>query len=425
MRTASRLLGCRSVVSWLGLLIVLAWARAAHAGGGFELDEQSAAGVGMAGAHAAVADDPSAIYYNPAGLGFQPGFGALIGGNLIIARTEVTPDKLTLWHPAVAPTLYVSQRFGRFIALGVGAFTNFGEHFSYPEGWRGRFQGYFIDITTATIQPTLAIRPFSWLSVGVGFDIMLGSFDLYRVVQLGPAEGNLHAGATATGLGGNVGVLVKLIPRYLNLGFSYRSRIDMDFDGRAAITTPPELQALSPGLQHAKVELPLPHNFQIGAATFVGHLVLSAQVNVSLWHDLSALTLTLTDPASGMSTSTAQPLDYHTTWAVRGGAQYGFAHDRLRLRIGAGYDTTPAPASTLGPLAPDANRVLVSAGVGLHFDWLSLDLGYMAVFLLKRTSTDPDLIATYDSFGQVISASATIKFERVLQHHRYFQHVEE
>lgn len=409
----------------VGLFVALAWPRAAHAGGGFELDEQSAAGVGMAGAHTAIADDPSAIYYNPAGLGFQPGFGALIGGNLIIARTHVTPDNLTLWHPAVAPTFYLSQRFGKYIALGFGAFANFGEHFSYPEDWRGRFAGYFIDISTVTMQPTLAIRPFSWLSVGVGFDIMLGSFDTYRILQLGSAEGNLHAGGTATGLGGNVGLLVKLIPHYLNIGFSYRSRIDMDFSGRGAVTTPPELQALSPGLQRATVQLPLPHNFQIGAATFLGHLTLSAQVNVSLWHDLSGLTLTLTNPATNTSTATTVPLDYHTAWSIRGGAQYAFLHDRLRVRIGAGYDTTPAPLATLTPLSPDANRVVISAGIGLHFDWLSLDLGYLDSFLLKRTSTDPDFIATYQSFGQVISASATIRFEKVLQRHRYFQHVEE
>ncbi|HEX4460270.1 MAG TPA: outer membrane protein transport protein [Polyangia bacterium] len=418
----TRELSMRKVIC---LLVALAWSPSAHAGGGFELDEQSAAGVGMAGAHAAVADDPAAIYYNPAGLGFQPGFGALVGGNLIIARTQVTPDNLTLWHPAFAPTIYVSQRFGKYIALGFGGFANFGEHFSYPEDWRGRFEGYFIDITTFTLQPTLAIRPFSWLSVGVGIDIMLGSFDTYRVVQLGSAEGNLHAGATATGLGGNVGLLVRLIPHYLNLGFAYRSRIDMDFNGRGAITTPPELQALSPGVQRATVSLPFPHNFQVGAAAFLGQLVLSAQVNVSLWRDLSALTLTLTDPTTNTSTSQAVPLDYHTAWSVRGGAQYGFSRDRLRVRLGAGYDESPAPTATLGPLAPDANRVVVSAGIGLKFEWLSLDLGYLVSFLLKKTSTDPDFIATYQSLGQVISASATIRFERVLQHHRYFQHVEE
>src|SRR3954451_7898666 len=104
---------------FLACVLVSALAPAAFASGGFEIDEQSAPGVGMAGAQTAIADDPSAIYYNPAGLGFQPGFGALIGGNLIIARTHVSPDGVTLWHTAFAPTVFVAQRIGSHVAFGV------------------------------------------------------------------------------------------------------------------------------------------------------------------------------------------------------------------------------------------------------------------------------------------------------------------
>jgi len=86
------------------LAVLVIAAPAAWAGGGIEIDEHSAPGVGMAGAQTAIADDPAAIYYNPAGIGFQPGFGVLAGGDLIIARTHVSPDNLTLWHPAFEPT---------------------------------------------------------------------------------------------------------------------------------------------------------------------------------------------------------------------------------------------------------------------------------------------------------------------------------
>jgi long-chain fatty acid transport protein len=271
-----------------------------------------------------------------------------------------------------------------------------------------------------TLQPTLALRPFSWLSLGVGLDVALGSFDLYKGLEFGSGEGGVHAGATASGLGANVGLLVALVPRYLQLGFSYRSRIDLDFDGHGAISAPPELQAMAGGLQRAQTSLPLPHNLSVGLAGFLGPLILSTELKVSLWRDLSQLTLTLTDPASNMSQSQSLPLNFHNTWAIRGGAQYGFLGDRLRVRLGAGYDTTPVPTATLGPLAPDANRVLVSAGIGAKWRWLSVDVGYMAVFLLKTTSTNPDFVATYQSFGQIISASLTVQLEGVLQHHRVF-----
>jgi long-chain fatty acid transport protein len=392
---------------------------AARASGGFQIDEQSAAGVGMAGAQTAIADDPSAIYYNPAGLGFQPGFGALIGGNLIIARTHVSPDALTLWHTAFAPTVFIAQRIGSHVAFGVGLFSNFGEHFEYSPVWRGRLAGYMIDITTATVQPTLALRPLSWLSIGVGLDVVPASLELFRGLNFGGGEGNVHVGASAVGIGGNFGLLLELVPHRLNFGFSYRSRVDLDYTGHGSISAPAELRAMTGGLQTASVTLPLPHNFSVATGVFVGHLSLDAELKVSIWRDLSTLQLTLTDPAAPagtMPTVDALVLNFHNTWAIRAGGQYAFSRDRVRVRLGAGYDTSPVPTSTLGPLAPDTNRVLVSGGIGVFYRWVTVDLGYMAVFLLKTTSTNPELIATYQSFGQVISLSATVRLERVLQH---------
>jgi long-subunit fatty acid transport protein len=91
------------------------------------------------------------------------------------------------------------------------------------------------------------------------------------------------------------------------------------------------------------------------------------------------------------------------------------------VRLGVGYDQTPVPKSTLSPLLPDCNRVLASAGVGVHWSRYDVDLGYLTAFLLKTTSTNPDLIATYDTFGQIISLTLTVKLEHVLQHHRALQ----
>jgi long-subunit fatty acid transport protein len=86
------------------------------------------------------------------------------------------------------------------------------------------------------------------------------------------------------------------------------------------------------------------------------------------------------------------------------------------VRLGAGYDTSPVPSSKLGPLLPDTDRVLVSAGIGVRYRMFTVDVGYLAVFLLKKTATNPDLIATYQTFGQVISGSVTLRFEHLLQH---------
>lgn len=406
----------------LTFCVLVAGARRAWAGGGFEIDEHSAPGVGMAGAQTAIADDPSAIYYNPAGIAFQPGFGVQLGGNLIIARTHVSPDNLTLWHTAFEPTLFVSQRVGRHFAFGIGLYSEYGEHFEYPPDWRGRFAGYMVDITTANINPTIAIRPLSWLSIGAGIDIVPASIEIFRALDFGGGEGNVHIGADDVGIGGNVAILAEVVPHVLNLGFSYRSRVDLDFTGQAAISAPAELRAMTGGLQTARTSIPLPHHFSAATAFFHGHFKADAELKVSIWRDAQALSVTLTDPSAPAGTPPSVdtvPLLLHNSWSIRAGAQYDIGERRLmRVRLGAGYDATPVPTSTLAPLLPDTNRALVSGGLGLHWSWLDLDLGYMAVFLVKTTATNPDLIATYQSFGQVISGSATIRFEHWLQNTR-------
>ena len=54
-------------VGWLGFLLLLTFPALAL-GGGFAINEHGTKAVGMGGAFAAQADDPTAIFYNPAGI---------------------------------------------------------------------------------------------------------------------------------------------------------------------------------------------------------------------------------------------------------------------------------------------------------------------------------------------------------------------
>jgi long-subunit fatty acid transport protein len=129
---------------------------------------------------------------------------------------------------------------------------------------------------------------------------------------------------------------------------------------------------------------------------------------------MKQLTLTLTDPANpnGAPTTDSLQLDFKNTWALRGGAEYRFLRDEnLRVRVGAGYDTTPVPSKSLGPLVPDSNRALVSVGLGFAYKWMSFDAGYLLVFLLRSKSTNPDFSASYQTTAHLVSLSASIHFD--------------
>ena len=257
----------------LPAFIVLFAARLAWAGG-IEIDEQSARAVGTASAQTAVANHPSAVFYNPAGLVDQPGFNAMVSGTLIYTVTHAdSVDSTTganvttkATHASLIPTLFLSQRLGKHVALGLGVFTQWGEHFGWPTNWPGRFIGQFVDITTATFDFSVSVRILPFLSIGGGIDVIPGSVDLYRAANFGAAEGSLHVGMNGVGVGGNVGFLVDLVPKILRLGIMYRSRVDLDLDGHAAISAPVEIAAQTTGRQLASTTLVLPHTIAIGLA---------------------------------------------------------------------------------------------------------------------------------------------------------------
>jgi long-chain fatty acid transport protein len=390
--------------------------------GGFELFEQSPAGVGTAGAQSAVTDDPGAVFANPARMTYQKGLGILAGLNIIHSDTHVSPPaglgtSADSVNTAVAPTLYLVQRIGARFAVGVGAFSNFDDIQKWPsnDNFGGRFLGYGVNLTTFTINPSVAFRPLPWLSLGVGLDIVPATFEVKQTLNFGGAEGNAHASGSATGVGGNLGLYVRIVPRWLDFAFTYRSAVDLDFTGHASLAIPPELASMASSFQNAKTNVTLPHNFTFGVGShLLPNLSVDFDVHLVLWDVLKSLTLTLTDPAAPPgtpATTQGQTLNFQISYGLRLGFEYRVLDEKLRIRLGGGYDRTPTPRSTLAPLAPDADRGLVSIGLGYHTGIIGLDLGYMFVYLPKRTSTEPSYPATYNSTAHVVALGVTLKFD--------------
>src|SRR5262249_55737127 len=149
------------------------------------------------------------------------------------------------------------------------AFSNFAQIQNWPGGteFAGRFVGNKIDFTTYTLNPSLAIRPLPWLSFGFGLDLVPAGLDLRRALNFGGAEGGVHAQASAFRVGGIRVPLVRVVRRWLDFAFSYRSAVQFDCKGHALLAVPPELAALASPLQNAKTSVTLPHNFAFALAT--------------------------------------------------------------------------------------------------------------------------------------------------------------
>jgi long-chain fatty acid transport protein len=396
--------------------------------GGFEVLENSPAGVGTAGAQSAVVDDSGAVFYNPAKMTFIKGFSGMVSANIIDAPTKATAppgqgiDSESHLTTGI-PYIYAVQRIGSRFAVGIGGFTNMSEQFTWPQGmsFGGRFLGWWIKLAGINIQPTAAFRPLPWLALGVGIVISPTSIEIQQTLQFGGAEGNVHTSASTTGVGGVVGLYIRAVPRWLDLAFTYRSAIDLDFTGKAALNIPPELSALASPVQNMSTSLTLPHNFTFGVGSHLApHFSVDFDVHVTLWEVLKSLTLTLTDPNAPPgtpATTQSQALNFNTSYDLRLGLEYRLLNNEaLRLRIGGGYVRTPVPRASVRPLSPDADRGLFGFGIGYHYKWFGADASYLLQYVVPRTSAEPTYPATYQTTANIVAIGVSLKLEKIGPH---------
>ena len=117
---------------------------------GFAIESQGSRAMGFAGAYVAQAADPSAIFYNAAGIGFLKGKHLYIAGAFVGRSTDFTgagpyPLAGTLESSslglAVLPSIYYSQQVGDKLVVGLGVSRPFGtsSEWQNPVDFTGRY----------------------------------------------------------------------------------------------------------------------------------------------------------------------------------------------------------------------------------------------------------------------------------------------
>src|SRR2546430_954101 len=191
--------------SKIGLLVSLAMLAVSGAafGAGFGLFEQGAKATAMGGAFAATADDPSAIFYNVAGIAQQRHTTFLAGGTLINFSNEFTGDPNDAFtsgatgqykhHTFVPPNAYVIVPVGTNLTLGVGVFAPFGLRTNWEDPWLGRFVSRDANIKTVSVQPSIAWQTTDGrFALGVGAEYRRARVVLVRNSTLPPGTVNVN-----------------------------------------------------------------------------------------------------------------------------------------------------------------------------------------------------------------------------------------
>jgi long-chain fatty acid transport protein len=408
-------------VTALYALTVLA-PTAAH-GAAFSIFEQGSKAMGMAGAFTAQADDPSLLFHNAGGLAFvdeaqlTTGFtwihvnGTQFKGLGPFPGVGVEEQMKDLDVPA--PHAYYVRPLAGNWRFGVGFNSPFGlsTEWENPDSFSGRFISQRADLKTFDINPTLGVQITPKLGFGFGIIGRFSKVELERhVPSINPFTGGVIDIASIdlksdlnSGFGWNVGLLHR-VGTAISWGLSYRSNVTVDYGGDAQFT-----QILTGNAQlDAVIATRLPFNQKLGVETSIefpdtaslgvavqltDRLLTEVDVNWTGWSSFDELPLTFTTvPAL----SDIIPENYNDTYHYRLGFKFE-SGSGAEWRFGYAYDETPLPDESVGPLLPDGDRNVFTAGYGTAGGHWDLALMYLTAE--KRTITNNrDLFnGTYDT----------------------------
>ncbi len=221
---------------------------------GFRIPDQSATAVARGDAFAATADDPSAVYYNPAGITQLSGTHALLNGYGIAFNARVnlkapgSKDFDNKWDPQIAPqTFSTYQLFGSPVWFGFGVYVPFGLKNRYSDDVPFRNIAKEGNIQYVTYNPVLAWKVTERFSIAAGLTINHASASLVQGVF---SKGDqFRFDGTDTSFGFNAGLMWQPHPMH-SFGVTYVSETTMDFGGETHTHFPDQhrIVAVAPGV---------------------------------------------------------------------------------------------------------------------------------------------------------------------------------
>ncbi len=199
-----------------------------HGWGGYE---QGAKAHGMGNAFTGLADDPTAVFYNPAGIVQADGTRLSVGfavptisgdyrSNGTSGNPGVNPgDKAGLETQSFfEPNLYLTSKINDRLSIGVGEYTIFGLGFKWPDSFEGRYSpgGKNGKLETMTLNPVAAYRVTDKLSVATGARIERADITLENFVFLAPGVDDVRSEISGDdfGLGWNAALLYRFSNRH-------------------------------------------------------------------------------------------------------------------------------------------------------------------------------------------------------------------
>jgi len=355
---------------------------------GLSLNSIGPKGFGMGGAFVGLANDYTAIYWNPAGLTqTQKNFiGAFITDIIPMGTYKFATalvDAKTKTNHYLAPNLMGSFRFnfsekltvglGVFVPAGIGAEWDGNDLKNLSAGdnleWMSK-------IGVITISPAAAYKVTDQLSLGVALNIFYGMFDLKNPVVAGGHGYQYSEESNGFGYGVTIGALLKATDQF-SIGASFKTKTNVKMSGSAKNPAMAGIPAETESDFDRDVSWPM---WIAGGIAFrpIEALVITADVQFSRWSESEDEFVTEYKDAVWMAAMTPTNdnkfiLHWKDATQIRFGLGYS-VNENLDLRAGFYIDPAPAPSETYSILFPSISYNAVTLGVGYSISNFVFDL---------------------------------------------------
>ena len=345
-------------------------------------------------AFAATADDPSAIYYNPAGITQLQGTEVLLGGYAISLKDRVNLDapgsnsKFSSINTDMqtVPTFYLTWTpKDSPISLGLGTYAPFGFAVEYPDDTPFRTLARKGSIEYLTVNPVIAWKICDSLSIAAGPTISYGKAELDQgVASVGD---NFQFRGDGIDYGFTAGIMWNP-HRMHHFGLTYRGPTRMNFDGHTTLRTnpydipTPAGIATVPGIrsrQSANAEFNIPQSVTAGYSFRpTDDWNFEFDIDWTDWDTLNTVTL---HQASG---DIYLPFNWRSSFLYEFGVTKQLPY-KFHASVGYVYSQDSVPNDSFNPGIPDSNRNIFSVGFGQKYDHFNWNVAYQYTVGPTRT----------------------------------------
>jgi len=379
---------------------------------GLSLNSIGPKALGMGGAFIGLADDQTAVYWNPAGLSGQKAGITAFGTDIIplakYINEDIEIDARNKIKNYASPNLFLNYNFGKF-SLGFGAFVPAGLGIEWKGDELLGFNGpAFLD-SLETIPNLYAEKEFNWMSkigvfnfspafayrisetfsLGTAINVYYGILKMQRAEDMVdnatgiPFQSNdtfdkivdtqTAFNIKGSGYGASFGLkLNTLFTENLDLGLSVRSPAKVTFKGDADIDLP------EVGTRDVEMDIEWPLWIGIGGALRTSEdFLMTLDVQYSNWSTLKTLLAKIEMP-DGQGGTYIKEQEMHLDWKNAVQIRFGLdfqVRPNFFWRGGVYHDPAPASNETANILFPSSNNWGMTTGFGYRKGNFNLDFG--------------------------------------------------